>query len=342
MPINIAELAKQCAAESPKEGGEMIDSAADIMTAGKGQVTVLSSPKYAHYLQDTAATACFVGTDSDLANAPKGLILLSCPDPEISFLNAVKILHPASKYHPQISQQAIIAEGVTLGKNIHLAPFATVASGASIGNDSQILANVHIGQNVRIGNNCICYPNVVIYDNAEIGNGVIIHSGAIIGSDGFGYKYRDNTHIKVPHVGKVVIGNNVEIGANACIDRAMLGTTTVGAGSKIDNLVQLGHNNQIGKNVIICGQSGISGSCEIGDGAVLAGSVGIADHVKIGAQAVVMARSGVSSDIPAKSQVFGFPAKDRKLAWQELAALRHLPQLLKKVKMLEKLLPPAK
>jgi UDP-3-O-[3-hydroxymyristoyl] glucosamine N-acyltransferase len=175
----------------------------------------------------------------------------------------------------------------------------------------------------------------VIYDHSVIGNNVIIHAGAIIGADGFGYKFRDNQHIKVPHVGNVVIEDNVEIGANTCIDRGALGSTRIGLGSKIDNLVQLGHNNVVGRNVIICGQSGISGSCTIEDGAILAGSVGLADHVKIGSRAVVMARSGISQDVEPGAQVFGSPAKDKKVAWRELAALAKLPELIQKLKALE-------
>jgi UDP-3-O-[3-hydroxymyristoyl] glucosamine N-acyltransferase len=168
-----------------------------------------------------------------------------------------------------------------------------------------------------------------------IGNNVIIHSGAIIGADGFGYKFRNNAHVKVPQVGNVVIEDNVEIGANTCIDRGALGSTLIGAGSKIDNLVQIGHNNKVGKNVIMCGLTGVSGSCNIEDYAILAGSSGIADHVTIGRGAVVMARSGVAGDVQAGAQVFGSPAKDKKTAYKEQIAISKLPELLKKVKMLE-------
>jgi UDP-3-O-[3-hydroxymyristoyl] glucosamine N-acyltransferase len=168
-----------------------------------------------------------------------------------------------------------------------------------------------------------------------IGNNVVIHSGAVIGADGFGYKFRDHQHVKVPQVGNVVIADNVEIGANTCIDRGALGSTTLGMGSKIDNLVQIGHNNKIGRHVIMCGQVGVSGSCNIDDYAILAGSAGIADHVNIGQGAVVMARAGVAGDVPAQSQVFGSPAKDKRVAYKEQIALSKLPELLKKVNLLE-------
>ncbi|WP_031434916.1 UDP-3-O-(3-hydroxymyristoyl)glucosamine N-acyltransferase [Methylomarinum vadi] len=336
MTLTIQELAHLC--DAAPQGGDLsasIHSAADIMTAQAGQVTVLSDSKYKPYLKDCKASACFVSSEFHTEEAPAGIAMLLSKDPEISFLNAVDALHPVAKIDRQISPHAVIADRVTLGDNLHIGPFATIGQHCSIGADCEIHAGVHIGNNVKIGKHCKIHPNVVIYDNTVVGDHVIIHAGAIVAADGFGYKYRNNQHIKVPHVGNVVIADHVEIGANTCIDRGALGSTTIGSGSKIDNLVQLGHNNKVGRNVIICGQSGISGSCTIEDGAILAGSSGIADHVKIGQQAVVMARSGVSQDIKPGTQVWGSPAKERKVAWKELAALSKLPDLLKKFKELQ-------
>ena len=337
MTHTLQELAQLCDAEIQGENSSLnIKAAADIMSATENEVTVLSSAKFAKYLKDCKASACFISSKMPADDAPEGLVLLLCADPEISFLKAVSALHPAPKLTRSISKQAAIADSVDLGHNIHVGAFSTIDDHSSIGDETEIMASVNIGRNVSVGKNCRIYPNVVIYDNTLIGDNVIIHSGAVIAADGFGYKYRNNEHVKVPHVGNVVIADNVEIGANTCIDRGALGSTTIGAGSKIDNLVQLGHNNKVGRNVIICGQSGISGSCTIGDGAVLAGSSGIADHVNIGHQAVIMARTGVASDIAPCTQVFGSPAKDKKIAWRELAALSKLPELFKKFKELEK------
>jgi UDP-3-O-[3-hydroxymyristoyl] glucosamine N-acyltransferase len=332
----ITELAQIC--DATARGGDAsrdIQSAADIMSAQASQVTVLSDGKYKKYLKDCQAAACFISETLLDEDVPEALTLLVCKDPEISFLNAVKALHPEPQFTRKISEQAAIDESAILGKDLHIGPFSSIGQGSRIGDGSTIAASVHIGNNVSVGNNCRIHPNAVVYDNSVIGNNVTIHSGAIIGADGFGYKYRDNQHVKVPHVGNVVIEDNVEIGANTCIDRGALGSTRIGWGSKIDNLVQLGHNNIVGKNVIVCGQCGISGSCEIGDGAILAGSVGLADHVKIGSRAVVMARSGVSQDIAPGAQVWGSPAKDRKVIWRELAALAKLPELMQKIKNLE-------
>lgn len=336
MSLTIQNLAVLCSATvCGNEAEKVIDSAADIMSAQAHQVTVLSDLKYAKHLKNSQAAACFISENFLASDAPVHLALLRCADPEISFLTALKFLYPEQEIERFISPQSVVHQSVILGTNVHIAAFSTVGKNSEIGDESEVFSGVHIGVNVSIGQNCRIYPQVVIYDNTQIGNNVIIHSGSVIGADGFGYKFRNNQHIKVPHVGNVVIADNVEIGANTCIDRGALGSTTIGEGSKIDNLVQLGHNNKIGRNVIICGQSGISGSCTIEDGAILAGSSGIADHVTIGQRAVVMARSGVSQNITAGTQVFGTPARDKKVVWKELAALTKLPELLKKFKALE-------
>ncbi|MGY6274680.1 UDP-3-O-(3-hydroxymyristoyl)glucosamine N-acyltransferase [Methylomonas sp. MgM2] len=333
----ISELAQLCNARPlGGDGNASISSAADIMSAQHEQVTVLSDGKYKKHLKDCQASACFISEALlDEGVAPAGMTLLVGDDPEMSFLTAVSVLHPEPPRKKQVSPQAALAADVKLGQNIHIGPFSSIGEGSSLGDETVVEAGVHIGRNVAIGRNCRLHPDVVIYDNTVIGDNVTIHAGSIIGADGFGYKYRNNQHVKVPHVGNVVIDDNVEIGANTCIDRGALGATRIGWGSKIDNLVQLGHNNIVGRNVIVCGQCGISGSCEIGDGAILAGSVGVADHVKIGSRAVVMARSGVSQDIDPGSQVWGSPAKDRKVIWRELAALAKLPELLQIIKNLE-------
>ncbi len=333
----IKDLAAQCAADVQGGGAEReVTSAADIMSAQAHQATVLSDAKYKKYLLETQAAACFI-SDKLLSETapPPDLALLVCADPEMAFLQAVKLLHPEPDYPRSISPHAALEADVQLGEDVHIGPFASIGAGSRIGDGVTIDAGARIGRGVVIGKHSRIYANAVIYDACVLGNEVLIHAGAVIGADGFGYKFRDNQHVKVPHVGHVEIADRVEIGANTCIDRGALGATRIGAGSKIDNLVQLGHNNVVGRNVIICGQSGISGSCNIGDGAILAGSSGLADHVNIGARATVMARSGISADVPAGAQVFGSPAKDRKIAWRELAALAKLPDLLQRFKELE-------
>ncbi|MGZ5007234.1 MAG: UDP-3-O-(3-hydroxymyristoyl)glucosamine N-acyltransferase [Methylobacter sp.] len=336
MPITLKELADFCGARI--EGGDLstiIHSAAEITSAQHGQVTQLTNSRYTRHIKDSTASACIIAEDFNVENVPENMALLLCADPELSFIKAVQLLHPQRNYNPQIAPQAVLEANVSLGNQLYIGPYAVIGENSSIDDDCEIHAGAYIGRNVKIGKNCRIYPYAVIYDDVVIGNDVIIHSGAIIGADGFGYKFRKNEHIKVPQVGNVVIEDNVEIGANTCIDRGALGSTSIGAGSKIDNLVQIGHNNKVGKNVIMCGLTGVSGSCNIEDYAILAGSSGIADHVTIGRGAIVMARSGVAGDVQAGAQVFGSPAKDKKTAYKEQIAISKLPELLKKVKMLE-------
>ncbi|WP_036253571.1 UDP-3-O-(3-hydroxymyristoyl)glucosamine N-acyltransferase [Methylobacter sp. BBA5.1] len=336
MPVILSELADFCGARI--DGGDasvLIHAAADIMTAQSGQVTQLTNSRYAAHIKNSMASACFIAEGFTVENVPPGMALLVCADPEISFIKAVEMLHPARVYRRKISPQAVLEDNVVLGNELYIGPYAVIGENASIGDGSDILAGVYIGNNAKIGKNCRIHPYAVIYDNVEIGDNVIIHSGAVIGAEGFGYKFRNGAHVKVPQVGNVVIADNVEIGANTCIDRGALGSTVIGSGSKIDNLVQVGHNNKVGEHVIMCGQTGVSGSCTIEDYAILAGSAGVADHVTIGRGAVVMARSGIAGDVKPGAQVFGSPAKDKKIAYKEQVAISKLPELLKKVKILE-------
>lgn len=332
--MKITELAAICAAQLQGDNCLDIQAAAEIMRAEAGEVTLLVDKRYLAYLTTTKASACIIGMDFDLSLIPANLTILRCQDPELSFIKAVQALHPEPSIKPGIAAQAVVAPSAQIAATATIGPYAVIGEDSVIGEYSIIFAGVYIGNQVKIGANCRIYPYAVIYDRCTLGEQVIIHSGAVIGADGFGYKYRQQQHIKVPQVGSVHLEDLVEVGANTCVDRGTLGTTRIGRGSKIDNLVQIGHNNQVGKNVIICGHTGVSGSCNIGDAAILAGGVGIADHVNIGTQAVIMARAGVISDIPDNTQVSGFPAKERKLAWKEQAALSKLPELIKRVRQL--------
>lgn len=312
MTISLHELATHC--NATMEGNSihaqiLITAANDIASAQTGQVTQLTQASYRHFLRTTQASACFIKADVDVETLPDTLMLLRCTDPEMAFIKAVTLLHPQATYTPTLSPHAVIAKTASLARHVHVGAFAVIDEGVEIGENSAILTGVSVGRHVKIGKDCVIHPYAVLYDGVEMGDNVTIHAGAVIGADGFGYKFRQGTHVKVPQVGNVVIGNHVEIGANTCIDRGALGSTVIDAGSKIDNLVQIGHNNKLGKHVIVCGQTGISGSCTIEDYAILAGSAGVADHVKIGQGAVVMARAGVASDVVAKTQVFGSPAK---------------------------------
>jgi len=228
-------------------------------------------------------------------------------------------------YH--IHSSAVIAADVRYEGEVEIGSDVKIGQGCTLGKGVIIGSGCKIGDNVIIGAGTILYPNVSIYEDCLIGKNCILHSGVVIGSDGFGFMLMQGIQQKIPQVGNVVIGDNVEIGANSCIDRATLGSTRIGDGTKLDNLVQIGHNCQIGKHCILCSQVGLAGSTTLGDYVYLAGQVGVAGHCKIGDRAMVGAQSGVSGDIPADGRYFGYPAMDANLTKRIMAAQKHLPEI---------------
>jgi UDP-3-O-[3-hydroxymyristoyl] glucosamine N-acyltransferase len=340
MTTTIQELAAICGAEilggNPQQS---IHSAANIEEAGAHQVTFIAGAKYADKLSDIHASAVIVSKGLSIVSAPADSCLLRVDDPEMAFVACLHHLYPAKVQHVLRSPQAQVDPTAILGEDVSIGPFASIGARTRIGNNCRIQAGCHIGEDVTLGDNCVLYPNVVLYDDVHLGENVIIHAGTVIGTDGFGYKFRKGEHIKFPQVGTVMIEANVEIGANTCIDRAALGATRVGEGTKIDNLVQIGHNVQIGARVLLCGQSGIGGSTVIKDLVTLAAQAGVADHVTVGRQAIVFAQSGVTKDVADQDQVIGFPAANRKQALRDMAAMRRLADNQKVLTELVHLLP---
>jgi UDP-3-O-[3-hydroxymyristoyl] glucosamine N-acyltransferase len=231
---------------------------------------------------------------------------------------------------------AIIADDVRLGTGAVVEAHAVVEDGAVIGKAVRIGANVFIGHHAKIGNMSHIYPNVVIREHVQIGQRVIIHSGTVIGSDGFGYEIIDGKHVKIPHVGSVLIEDDVEIGANTCVDRGRFKNTIIRKGTKIDNLVQIAHNVVIGENCVVVSQVGISGSTELGKNVVVAGQAGIVGHVSVGDEAVICARSGVSKTVPTKAVVLGEPAKPIQEQKKIFALIARLPEMFKDLSDLKK------
>jgi UDP-3-O-[3-hydroxymyristoyl] glucosamine N-acyltransferase len=340
MTTTIQELAAVCGAEilggNPQQ---TIHSAANIDEAGAHQVSFIAGAKYAGKLQSTAASAVIVAKGTSAATARADTCLLLVDDPEMAFVACLHHLYPEKVRRVALSPQAQVDPSATLGEGVSIGPFATIGARTTIGKNCRIQAGCHIGDDVTLGENCVLYPNVVLYDEVRLGDNVILHAGTVLGTDGFGYKFRNGEHVKFPQVGTVVIESNVEIGANTCIDRAALGETRVGEGTKIDNQVHIAHNVHIGARSLLCGQVGIGGSTVIKDYVTLAAQCGVADHVTVGSQAIVFAQSGVTKDIADKDQVMGFPAVNRKEALHEKAALRRLAENQKAIEELVRLLP---
>ena len=277
------------------------------------------------------------GIKAGLLILPEG-VSLNIPTPVIhvkdierAFIKLLKKFYPEpAKLPDSISTLASIGD-VVMGNKVGVGEFTVIKDGTKIGDNTRIFSHVYVGYNVLIGENCIIYPGVKIYDNVKIGNNCIIHSNCVIGSDGFGYFEIDGKREKIPQVGKVIIGDHVEIGAGTTIDRSTLGETIIGNGVKIDNLVQIGHNVVIGAGSVIVAQTGIAGSVKIGKNVILAGQVGVADHLTIGDGAIVLAKSGVSKSVPPGKVFSGTPARERKKYLKEIALVSRLPEIIEKV-----------
>lgn len=252
-------------------------------------------------------------------------------EPLVAFITLLEHYYPARKIEPEIHPTAVIASDVVLGKNVYIGPYVVIEAGSSIGDNCVIKSHVHIGFSVSIGQGTTIHPNVTIYDACEIGSHTIIHASSVVGSDGFGYTFKDGEHLKIPHVGKVVIGNHVEIGASTVIDRATLGATMIGDGTKIDNLVQIAHSVRLGKHNILCAFTGVAGSSTSGNHVIFAANVGVSDHVTIEDGVILGARAGVPpKKVLMKGNVYiGNPARPKdKAIEQELSASR-VPMLRK-------------
>ena len=262
--------------------------------------------------------------------------ILKVENTKLALALVLKELYPS--HHPEgISDKAHLGKNVIIEGGVYIGDFCYIGNNVRLGRNVKIYPGCYIGDNTQIGDNTVIYPNCVIYPNTVIGRNVIIHSGAVLGSDGFGYVFRNGEHIKIPHIGIVVVEDHTEIGANTTIDRAMLDKTVIGEGSKIDNLVQVGHNCKLGRGVILVSQVGLSGSVEVGDYSILAGQVGVADHVKIGRWVKVAAKSGVAYSLE-DGKIYGanLPAVEWERWKRVYITLLKLPEIYKTLKKLTK------
>ncbi|MGH8579936.1 MAG: UDP-3-O-(3-hydroxymyristoyl)glucosamine N-acyltransferase [Gammaproteobacteria bacterium] len=330
MKISAAQLAAQLKGELRGDGNVEIASVAPASAAGVGAVTFAETAK--HVEQALASKASVIVTfdkaDSQ-ASELKGKTLIFVKNPRVAFARTLALFHPPPKFEAGVHPSAIVAKSAQLAADAHVGAYAVVKDDVRVGARSAIDAGAVVGEGVVIGPDCVIYPRVTIYPRVVLGNRVIIHAGAVIGSDGFGYVTEAGQHLKIPQVGNVVIEDDVEIGANTTIDRATLGSTVVKRGTKIDNLVQIAHNNTIGEHCLIVAQTGLAGSVTLGKYVMLGGQVGIADHNTIGDQVMIGAQGGVIRDISAKSVVWGTPTQPNREWLRQLAALRRLPEIIK-------------
>jgi len=333
MEKTLKQIASFVKGELVGDEGIKIKGLAGIEEAGHGDLTFLANPKYRKFLHKTKASAVIVGEDIKESDVP----IIRCKNPRFALFRIMELFYLPQKTFPEIiDKTAVMGKDMKIGKGVYIGPFTVIEDRVEIGDDVIIMAGTFIGKNSVIKENTIIYPNVTIREDVTIGKKVIVHSGTVIGADGFGYAFESGAYHKIPQVGKVQIGDCVEIGANVCIDRATLGTTKIGRGTKIDNLVQIGHNVRIGENTIIVAQVGISGSTQIGDNVIIAGQAGLVGHIKIGDRVVVGAQSGISKDIPPDTVVFGCPAREVRKAKKIEACISNFPQWVKRITELEK------
>ncbi len=302
--IKAGELAERIGVAIQGDKDKLICGVATLQNATEQHITFFSNNKYKPQLKETRAGACIMHAEYIAACGDK-VVKLVADDPYVAYARVVDVLYPDHLYYGEVN--AVGEAQYIVGNDTFITPSAVIQDGAEIGDGCKIMPGVYIGRNVKIGNNCIIGVNAVI-TNTVMGNNCVIHNGVCVGQEGFGFASEGNSIIKVKQIGGVIIGDNVEIGSNSCIDRGAIENTIIGHGTKLDNLVQIGHNVQIGSNCIIVAQAAVAGSTTVGNGVVIGGQAGVAGHLNIGDMAKIAAKSGVMRDIEARAIVGGSPA----------------------------------
>jgi UDP-3-O-[3-hydroxymyristoyl] glucosamine N-acyltransferase len=334
--ITVAELARKLGVAFEGDGSCQIRGLADIRDAVPGDLTFVANPRYASDAAQTKASAVIVANSWTLPCPAPALI--RAEDPDRAFAQAAVLFAPPPAIQaPGIHPTAVIAKDVRLGADVSVGPHCVLEPGVKVGDRTTLSAGCYVGHGAEIGSDTKLYPHVTVREYCRIGSRNIIHNGTVIGSDGFGYNVdKQGVRTKIAQIGIVVIGDDVEIGANATVDRARFGETRIGNGVKIDNLVQIAHNVTVGDHAVIVAQVGIAGSSEIGAHAVIAGQAGISGHVVVGEWSVVGAQAGVTKDVAPKSFVTGYPAMPHEKAARVHAHLMRIPDLKERVGELEK------
>lgn len=308
-----------------------ITGVAGIEHAGPGQITFVANAKYAAAARTTKASAVIVTENFP----PLATGILRSKNPYLAWAKAVGLFYQPPCYGPGVHATAVIDPSAKVGQNAHIGPYVVIDADAEIGDNAVLLAHVVIYRGAKIGNNFFAHAHAVVREFCELGDNVVLQNGVIVGPDGFGFAKDDAGHWrKIAQGGKAVIGNDVEIQANACIDRASVGETSIARGAKLDNLVQVGHGSSVGEDTLLCAQVGLAGTTEVGKNVILAGQVGVAGHCRIGDGAIATAQSGIPNDVPAGATVSGYPAIENRLWLRCSAIYNKLPELARAVRKL--------
>jgi UDP-3-O-[3-hydroxymyristoyl] glucosamine N-acyltransferase len=303
----------------------------------EGTLSFLSNPKYEEYIYTTGASICIVNnTFSPVKELPSSLTLVKVEDAYSCFAKLLEFYDQMRRKEPKIESPSFISETATIGSDLYLGAFGYIGDGSKIGNNVVIYPHVYIGENVTIGDNCVLHPGATIYTDCVLGNNCTIHAGTIIGADGFGFAPNENGEFqKIPQIGNVVIEDNVEIGSNCTIDRATMGSTIIRKGVKLDNLVQVAHNVEIGKNTVMAAQVGVAGSAKIGENVMIGGQAGISGHIHIADGTKIVAQSGIPNTVRKADTLMGSPGIPLEDFKKSYFGFRKLPQILKRIQELE-------
>jgi len=314
--------------------GTVIRRVNTLEDAEPGDVTFLANRKYVRLIEETRATAIIL---HEAVSGPDRLIQIKVDDPYYAFCIIVELIHGHRK-HPftGIDSRAAIDPTAKIGKNAMIGPWVTVCGNVTIGDNVVIYPGCFIGPNCTLGNNVVLYPNVTIYDDAVIGNNVTIHAGTVIGEDGFGFATHGGVHHKIPQIGNVVIEDNVELGSNCAIDRASMGSTVIGAGTKFSNLIAIGHGTHVGPHCLLVAQVGVAGSTRLGHHVVLGGQVGVVGHITVGDNVTVGAKSGITNDVESGQTLLGQPALPIQETKRQVIMVSKLPELRDQLKLIQK------
>ena len=331
MPFTAAEIARHLGGEVIGDGSVLLHRFAPADRAEPGDLTFAENEMFLARAEQGRASAILVDRPASSAKT-----LIRVRNARVAFAKVLPLFFPEPQFAPGIHPTAVVADSAQVDPTAYIGPWCVIGARAIIGPRSVLWAQVFVGDDCVLGQEVWLFPHVTLYPRTQLGARVRIHAGSVIGSDGFGYVQDGPVHLKVPQVGNVIIGEDVEIGANVTVDRGALGPTVIGRGTKIDNLVQVAHNVHIGERCLIVAQTGIAGSTRLGNYVVLAGQVGLAGHLKIGDRVSVAAKSGVMHDIPDNQKWLGIPAQPDRQAKRQIVALQQLPDLLRRVAELEK------
>lgn len=335
MEFSAKQIATYLHGEIVGNENETVHTFAKIEEGVPGAISFLSNPKYTHYIYTTQSSIVLVNKDLKLDHDVK-TTLIKVDNAYESLAQLLTLYEQSKPKKTGIDPLASIAPTAKIGNNVYIGPFACVEDGAEIGDNTYIHPHVTIGCHAKVGNNTTLYPHVTIYQDCHVGNNCILHAGCVIGADGFGFAPSSQGYDKIPQIGIVIIEDNVEIGANTCVDRATMGATVIHQGVKLDNLIQIAHNVEIGSHTVMASQGGVAGSAKIGEWCVFAGQVGIAGHIKVGDHVTIGAQSGIPGNTKSGSTLMGYPAVNPKIFARSSVIFKKLPEMYTELQNLQK------